>query len=336
MRAVQDATAPLLRCPRCRTDGRLLATATERDAAEIRTGTVVCGACGWTGAVAGGIVDLLHAPPAFVVREAAGLARFAEEMRNAGWDRERVLRLPDEPSAFWHGQRASFDALRAAVDFRPGERLLDIGANTCWASAAFARDGLDVVALDISRHELQGLETADWWMAHDGTRFERALGVMFDLPFAPGTFDHVFCCEVLHHNTPGNLVRTLREAHRVLRPGGRLSVIRETLRAPGNLQLRPGHEVAQYDGNEHAFTAASYLAAARLAGFRVEVLDPAHHWVLSGDPFPPATRLRGRIRLAALERVRRGPRSRRAYRAWLHHVAGGVPLSFVASRGSSA
>ncbi len=324
-----------LRCPRCRSDGGLGLDAVEADDREVRTGTLACGACGWSGAVEGGVADLLHDPPAHVIREAAGLARFAGVMRADGWDRERVLRLPDEPgSPYWHGQRVAFEALLRTVDFRPGQRLLDVGANTCWASAAFARRGLDVVALDIARHELQGLDTAQWWMDRDGTHFERVLGVMFDLPLASGSLDHVFCCEVLHHNSLRTLVRTLREAHRVLRPGGTLSVVRETLRAPLDPQLRPGHEVAEFEGHEHAFLAATYLTAARAAGFEVRVQDPAGHWVLSGAPFTidASTTPQGALKLAALHAVRRTPPLRRALRGWLHHVSGGVPLTFVARK----
>ena len=46
--------------------------------------------------MADGIVDLLHDPPEFVAREAAGLDRFAEHDAADGWDRERILALPDD------------------------------------------------------------------------------------------------------------------------------------------------------------------------------------------------------------------------------------------------
>jgi SAM-dependent methyltransferase len=299
----------------------------------VRDGTLTCARCGHEAGIADGIADLLHDPPAAVVREAAGLGRFAEVMRRDGWDRERILRLPDEPSPYWDGQRMAFAALERAVDFSPGERLLDVGSNTCWASAALARRGLEVVALDIAAHEMQGLRTADWWMHRDGTHFERVLGAMFDLPIASETLDHVFCCEVLHHNSLRDLVRTFREAYRVLKPSGVLSVIRETLRAPMSPQLRPGHEVAEFEGNEHAFLASTYLLAARAARFAVEVLDPAGHWVLSDEPFVLAgKRRRAQLKLRTLDAVRRRRLSRAAYRAYLHHVDGSVPLSFIARK----
>lgn len=330
---MRKSTTDLLRCPRCHAERALRLTATAVDESEVREGLLSCEQCGHKAAIADGIADLLYDPPPTVVREAAGLARFAEVMRRDGWDRERVLRLPHEPDPYWDGQRMAFDALLEAVDFAPGQRVLDVGSNTCWASAAFARRGLELIALDIASHELQGLRTADWWMERDGTHFERVLGTMFDVPLASGTLDHVFCCEVLHHNSLRTLVRTFREVHRVLKPGGVLSVIRETLRTPLRPQLRPGHEVAEFEGNEHAFFASTYLVAARGAGFSVEVLDPEDHWVLSGAPLPTAgKRRRARFKLSVLDAVRRRPLSRSAYRAYLHHVAGGVPLSFVATK----
>ncbi len=331
---MRPQTTALLRCPSCRAAGSLRLSVEAQDDAEVREGALRCGRCGHVAPVRGGIADLLHDAPPFVTAEVAGLERFAAVMRADGWDEARVLRLPDEPSPYWQGQKASFEALLAGEAFAPGERLLDVGSNTCWASAAFARRGLDVVALDIADTALQGLRTADWWMRRDGTRFERVRGVMFDLPLAAGTLDHVFCCEVLHHNSLLNLLRTFREAFRVLRPGGRVSVLRETLRAPGAPQLRPGAEVAEFEGHEHAFLAATYLLAARLAGFRVRLLEPAGHWVLRDEPFRPEQRSSrtARLKVDTLDWMRRRPRTRRVYVLWLYHVAGSVPLSFVATK----
>src|SRR5215212_9332696 len=138
----------LLRCPRCRDEHSFDLDATESDEREVRSGRLTCRACGHVASIEDGVVDLMHDPPDYVTREAAGLERFAEKMREDGWDRERILNLPYEQSGYWFAQ---------------GQRLLDVGSNTCWASNMFAQRGLDVIALDIAANQLQGLRVADWW-----------------------------------------------------------------------------------------------------------------------------------------------------------------------------
>jgi SAM-dependent methyltransferase len=295
---VRESLTPLLRCPRCRTDGALRVRECERDGREIREGELVCERCAKHFPIRRGIAELLHEPPDFVLRESAGLERFAEVMRTDGWDRERILALPDVDLPYWHGQRRAIDALLDRVAFKPGERILDVGSNTCWASNILATRGLEVLALDIATAEMQGLATADYFIERGEVFFERVQSVMFDPPLAGASMDYVFCCEVLHHNDPAHLRRTFRELHRVLRPGGRLFVVNEPMRFPLRLKRDHGREVAQFEGNEHVYFFHQYYLAARRAGFTVEI---------------PA--LRGAR-----------PYARCAY-AWRHLVAGDTPLN---------
>ncbi len=44
------------------------------------------------------------------------------------------------------------------------------------------------------------------------------------LPFEPGTFDRVLMLDVVEHLYPAELAEALREAHRVLKPGGRIVI----------------------------------------------------------------------------------------------------------------
>lgn len=141
-----------IRCPRCRAESGLELAPARCDAREVREGELRCAGCGAAYAIRNGVVDLLHAPPDFVVREAAGLARFAERMRADGWDRERILALPHEPSDYWFGQARAMEAVLASVAPRPGERVLDVGANTCWASNMLAEAGLEVRLTEPADH----------------------------------------------------------------------------------------------------------------------------------------------------------------------------------------
>jgi SAM-dependent methyltransferase/uncharacterized protein YbaR (Trm112 family) len=266
---MRESLLEVLRCPRCHAGASFAVEAHERDAREIRKGLVRCRECGLDRSIEGGIVDLLYEPPDFVVREAAGLGRFAEVMRADGWDRDRILALPNVHLEYWKEQARAMRQVLVTQDFRAGERILDLGANTCWASNILAREGLEVVALDIAATELQGLRSADYFLAGGEVYFERVLSVMFAPALADASFDYVFCCETMHHNHPENLRVTMRELHRILRPGGRLLMVSEPLRFPLRLKRDHAAEVAEFEGHEHVYFLHQYWRAARGAGFRV-------------------------------------------------------------------
>ena len=305
----------LLACPRCHAERPFDLDSREEDDREVRTGELTCRSCGHRAPIEDGIVDLLHDPPEFVAREAAGLERFAQAMREDGWDRERILGLPYEQSGYWFTQGAAIERLFELMELQPGATILDVGSNTCWASNIFAKHGLKVIALDIATAQMQGLRTADWWFEENGVYFERVLSVMFDPAIASGSLDYVFCCEVLHHNHRENLDRTLRELHRVLKPGGKLLVVNEPLRFLTNRKLDHAEDVAEYEGHEHVYYLHEYLMAARRAGFRVRVMRPNTTPFHRGDPLVlrPDDSVGVAARKFAKHLVRSHERARQAY-----------------------
>ncbi|MHB8531390.1 MAG: methyltransferase domain-containing protein [Solirubrobacteraceae bacterium] len=324
--------AQSLRCPACRRDGTLALAGKESDAREVREGELGCGACGTRFAVHRGVPELLHEAPDHIVAEAEGLQRFADYMRALGWDRDMVLKLPDVEHGYWYVQARSIHQLLTTVPFQPGESVLDVGSNTCWATSHFAERGLQAIALDIATAELQGLYTADWFLEAKGVFFERVLGSMDAIPLASSSLDYVYCSQVLHHNDTAGLHRTLAEIFRVLRPGGRLLMVNETLktlRDPDGVHLEG---VEEFEGNEHAHWAARYRWEATRAGFFTEVTEP-HYVPFFGDAEPPAggaTPARALRRLAFA--ARRLPGVRRAYLMWLNHVRGGVSMNMIATK----
>ena len=323
---MRETTAEVLRCPRCRADRTLSLAARESDEREVREGALTCSACSAQFEVTEGIMHLLHDPPDFVTKEAAGLDRFAETMRADGWDRERILGLPEkEDQGYWQSQHLAMTHLLGHNSFEAGQRLVDIGSNTCWASNIFAEQGLDVIALDIATTQMQGLKTAEWWFEDRGVFFERMLSVMYDPALASESVDYVFCCEVLHHNDVDNLNRTLEELFRVLKPGGTLFLVNEPMRFPLMLKRDHAEEVAEYEGNEHVHFFHQYWRAARRAGFKV-----ARPWPPPGEHPPTDTSARARVAHA----IARVPGSRLLREAviaarwgWYHVVRGDRALS---------
>lgn len=323
-----------LRCPACRRDHVLGLRVDERDEREVREGLLCCASCQTEFIVHRGVVELLHEPPSHIVAEAAGLERFAEQMRVDDWDRELVRRLPYLEHGYWYVQARSMHQLLTTVPFLPGQSVLDVGSNTCWAANHFAERGLRAVALDIATAELQGLYTAEYFIDDGHVFFERVLGSMDAIPLASSSLDYVYCCEVLHHNDPAGLRRTFAEIFRVLRPGGRLLMVNETLktlRDPSGVNVEG---VEQYEGYEHAHWSLGYRWEATRAGFFTEVTEP-HYRSFFGDAeltLPPgASRLRAigwRLGFA----LRKNRLARRAYLAWLNHVWGGVSMNMIATK----
>jgi SAM-dependent methyltransferase len=331
---VKAEFAAQLRCPACLSQGTFELHAAASDAREVREGTLRCSACTTLFAVRRGVAELLFEPPQHVVAEAAGLERFAEVMRSQGWDREMVRRLPDLDSGYWFVQARSMHQLLTTVPFIPGQSVLDVGSNTCWATNHFAERGLRAIAMDIATVELQGLYTADWFIDDDHVFFERVVGSMDAIPLATSSVDYVYCCQVLHHNDPAGLRRTFAEIFRVLRPGGRLLMVNETLKTLRDRHGVHDEDVEEYEGYEHAHWAAGYRWEATRAGFFTEVTEPQYRSFFGDAEFVAAA---GEPRLRALARrvafsLRRSALARRLYLAWLNQVWGGVSMNMIATK----
>jgi len=130
----------------------------------------------------------------------------------AEWDRIRKLHVADA---------AVEDAIRAALADRPIRSLLDLGTGTGRMLELFADDverglgldlSLDMLALARARLDRSGLK-------HCSVRH----GDIYDLALPRDSFDVVIIHQVLHFLDDGT--RAIREAARVLRPGGRLLVV---------------------------------------------------------------------------------------------------------------
>jgi ubiquinone/menaquinone biosynthesis C-methylase UbiE len=104
---------------------------------------------------------------------------------------------------------------RQALAVQAGERVLDIGSGPGLLAAELADEGAEVLGVDPSESMLA-------MARRRGTaRFER--GDALSLPVADDSFDAAVSTQVLEYVE--DVAGALREAHRALRPGGRLLVL---------------------------------------------------------------------------------------------------------------
>ncbi len=126
---------------------------------------------------------------------------------------------------FFDKQREQIDSAEDAErihDFAsfPGKKVLEVGCGNGYVLSRYARQGADVVGVDITRTAVELCRQRFAHMNLAGT-FQEADAER--LPFADATFDCVCSMGVLHH-VPDTR-RAVTEIHRVLKPGGRLIVM---------------------------------------------------------------------------------------------------------------
>ncbi|GMO25124.1 MAG: hypothetical protein Pg6A_12370 [Termitinemataceae bacterium] len=95
-----------------------------------------------------------------------------------------------------------------------GKKILELGAGAGEASVYFAKKGADVTATDLSGGMLQVVTRL---AAKYGVSVKTEKCASDALPFANNSFDIVYAANLLHHV---DIAKTIKEAHRVLKPGG--------------------------------------------------------------------------------------------------------------------
>lgn len=129
---------------------------------------------------------------------------------HAGWNKAAL----GYDATFAHASRQFVPALLGAAGVEAGMRVLDVCAGTGVVAGAAATRGAEATGLDFSAGMLMVAR-----QRYPGLAFDQ--GDAEALPYGDGAFDAVVSNFGIHH-VPRPIM-ALREAFRVLRPGGRLA-----------------------------------------------------------------------------------------------------------------
>ncbi len=147
------------------------------------------------------------------------MPQFASMMNDTyvhGYDARETLRLQDQASTL-------VELLHADTTYPAGSRVLEAGCGVGAQTVTLARQspGALITSIDISPVSLAEARCA---VAAAGVRnVTLQQADIFNLPFAPESFDHVFVCFVLEHLAEP--VAALHALKKMLRPGGSVTVI---------------------------------------------------------------------------------------------------------------
>jgi SAM-dependent methyltransferase len=126
---------------------------------------------------------------------------------------ERALKFRSEYEQPWLPEVIPFQAMA-------GKRVLEVGFGPGYDTFAFMRSGALYSGIDITP---ENVERTKRHLGHYGLTPDVLEADAEELPFDDASFDVVYSNGVLHH-TP-DIGRAIREARRVLKPGGSLYMI---------------------------------------------------------------------------------------------------------------
>jgi SAM-dependent methyltransferase len=122
------------------------------------------------------------------------------------------------------GSESYYRQLVDQAALRPGHRVLEIGCGTGNVTILIKRlhPGVEVVGLDPDPKAL----ARAWRKAErEALSVQLDRGFAEELPYPDASFDRVFSAFMFHHLEPDEKEKTLREARRVLKPGGSVHLV---------------------------------------------------------------------------------------------------------------
>lgn len=133
-----------------------------------------------------------------------------------GYSEREHLRLMDQATTLT-------ELLHSDTKYPLGSRVLEAGCGVGAQTITLAANSPDaqITSVDISVDSLRAAEARVKAAGFANVTFQQA--DIFNLPFSPESFDHVFLCFVLEHlPQPGQALSRLR---RMLKPGGTITAI---------------------------------------------------------------------------------------------------------------
>lgn len=148
------------------------------------------------------------------------------------------------------GVRALHDRVAALADIAPGASVLDVGCGTANLSLAVLRAQPAAVTTGLDP-DGSALRTAARKASRRRVPLTLVQGFADRLPVGDGSVDHVVSALALHHVPEEGRIRFGPEAFRVLRPGGRVTIV-DFADSDGHGQH--GHGAGGHGGDGHGAT----------------------------------------------------------------------------------
>jgi ubiquinone/menaquinone biosynthesis C-methylase UbiE len=164
-----------------------------------------------------------------------------------------------------------FLAKKCGLEFRG--RILEIGAGEAWLSAELSKlpRVVAIITTDFSPKLLKEAAPKMFrLLGANGAKITRIPGDFHKLDFPNNHFDFVVCSAVLYHAT--NMVQVLREAKRVLKPGGKFVAVREPIWPLMRLDSRARKSAPDGGGQKVKYTLTYYKELFKQAAMPVEVI----------------------------------------------------------------